>query len=265
MLGNLLLLCVIVGSLVLFRFLIQILRLLHVYLRGNELTRRAIRMLICIYKPWAICLREVEIFDAEKGYLKGRVHAPKDYSYTWRRPECVTGIHYHLALSELDYVFIRFLIDSGKATIISREYYDQLQKLASSITALDAQKGEHRRRKKVFLPELQQKRDWAQQEFNKLSWGGKFSPKFVLNNDYISFQDRLFWWLGWDYKLVFLKEKLAFIRRVLSRDDYCVEIQLKSSSRTSQGFPEVVLEIGKDVMLGTVNNAALIYEIKAQP
>lgn len=115
-----------------FKFLIVASRISWRYLRGDKNTRHAFRLLLMIYKPWAVCLKEI-IEYSQTGVLKARMRAPEDYSYTWFRPECVTGIHYDLALSELAYVFIYLLIRDGIATLITDDEFRLLKKIAQEI------------------------------------------------------------------------------------------------------------------------------------
>ena len=117
------------------KFLIVSLRICWRYLRGNQDTRQALQLLLQIYKPWAVCLKKIIEYSPQTGVLKARMHAPKDYSYTWFRPECVTGIHYDLALSELAYVFICSLIRDGVATLITDQEFALLKENAGEIIA----------------------------------------------------------------------------------------------------------------------------------
>ncbi len=129
---------ILIGLLALAKFLIMSVKIIWRYSRGNSETRSAIRLLCSIYKPWSICLIEILEYSKEAGSLKARMHAPRDYSYTWFRPECVTGIHYDLALSELDYIFVHNLIRDGVVTLISDENFEKLKLIASQIIALEA-------------------------------------------------------------------------------------------------------------------------------
>ena len=253
-------------------------RIFYLMLRGDKNTRKALWLLLKIYKSWAICLVRILDYSKEEKKITAIMHAPRDYSYTRQRVECVTGIQYELALSELAYIFIHFLIDDGVATLISADEYQVLQDLARRlIDAKNLRKDLHRQRKLLRkkaesekltkveseIKEVADSYRKLKEQFEVLTWK-KFSPEKIIRLSQRKFEQLLFEHLMSDYKLVFLRKEIVYIKRAMVDEYFALGVRLQEIKKTEQGFPLTVLKVRGETMVGKIDNAALINEIKAQ-
>ncbi len=191
-------------------------------------TERALVLLRGIYKKWAICLDEIIEYvpDQQIKLIRARMRAPNDYSYTRKKPNHITGVQYYLALSQLVYVFMDFLIDDGKVEILTVE---EMKKIISD---------------------------------KSLPW--YFRWRLNKKGDHFKRQEYLFEALMKEYKLVFLHSDISFKKRLKSDESFEVEMKLKSSRRTKVGIPLVCIQIGGGTLDGEILNAAMLVELPPQ-
>lgn len=255
----------------------NILRILYLMFTGDKNTRKALWLLLKIYKSWAICLVKILDYSKEERRIMAVMHAPSDYSYTRKRVECVTGIQYELALSELAYVFVHFLIDDGLATLISAEEYGILQNVARRLIEAKGFREElHRNRRlmrkgklagnleqvEVDIKNIDDIYRQTKEQFENLTWQ-KFKPEKIIGLSQRAFEQLLFERLMADYKLVFLQKEIVFIKRIMAHEYFAVGLKVQEIKKTKQGFPLIVMKTKGEAMLGKIDNAALIDEIKA--
>ncbi len=189
----------------------------------ENLTERGLVLLRGIYKKWAICLVEiVEYSDQEPRLIKARMRAPHNYSYTKKKTDHITGVQYYLALSQLVYVFIDFLINDGKVELLTEA---EMEKLMSD---------------------------------KSIPW--YFRWRLRMKKSHFTKQEYLFEELMRQYKLVFLRNNISFKKRLKNTDIFEIEMKIKSARRAGSGVPLICIQVGGDTLEGEIMNAAILAE-----
>jgi hypothetical protein len=184
-------------------------------------TEKALVLLKDIFKKWAICLVEVVEYSAEKKTMKAKMKASSAINNCYRkRPEEITGLNYILAISQLVYVFIDFLINEGSVELLTEQEMTNL---------IDGKK----------LP-------WYLRRYLK------------KKKNHADRQEYLFEILMGKYKLKFRHVEIDFKKIVKITDFFEVEMSLASSRRTKIGVPLVITKLSGPYLEGEIVNIAIL-------
>ncbi len=188
----------------------------------NSRDGRAAKLLRGIYPKQFISNIHIFYYNKKDQEMKVRMRAPEIW-YMRLQPDELTGIQYLMAVSQLVYVFIHFLISDSAIELISEKDLNQL--INSGL----------------------------------LPWHVRL--RLRLKRSYARKQEYLFELLMYKYKLKFQHLDIKF-KKILNRgDSFEVWVKLKNARKTHSGLPLVFIELGGEVLEGQIVNVALLSNL----